>query len=382
MTMRVGFYSRTLKTGGGGEKYLLSMAEAARAAGAEEIRILSPEPPDLAAWRRLSVDLPQGSYRWRRATDQTITIHTMGLDVFICMTFFRAPVSLAKRSIAVIQFPEVDLHAPLASRTPSQAIKRVRSKLRNRVLSGYEIVCYSQFVQQHISERLGRHDATVIYPPFTAIPRRSSRPKLPWILATGRFINTKRQDAMIEAFRKLYTNVPAARGWELHLAGLSMRNLPPSYGMGEPYIESLRSLAQDLPVTFHLDIGAEEMRDLYAQASIFWQAAGYQMDSNPAFQEHFGITTVEALDGGAVPIVTALGGQPEIVEHGVNGFLWSRESELIAYSESLMNDSITLKRLAAAGIDSASKFDMERFHREVVMQLHADATRSRNCLPR
>ena len=62
-------------------------------------------------------------------------------------------------------------------------------------------------------------------------------------------------------------------------------------------------------------------RDLYGRASIFWHAAGLGEDPerHPDRYEHFGITTVEAMSAGAVPVVIDAAGQVEIVEHGANG---------------------------------------------------------------
>jgi hypothetical protein len=55
-----------------------------------------------------------------------------------------------------------------------------------------------------------------------------------------------------------------------------------------------------------------------------WHATGYGFDAEqyPAKQEHFGMTTVEAMSAGAVPVVLNTGGQREIVTHGDDGFLW------------------------------------------------------------
>ena len=59
------------------------------------------------------------------------------------------------------------------------------------------------------------------------------------------------------------------------------------------------------------------LRQLYAQARIFWHAAGYgECDERPELSEHFGMATVEAMSAGCIPVVINKGGQPEIVEHG------------------------------------------------------------------
>ncbi len=66
-------------------------------------------------------------------------------------------------------------------------------------------------------------------------------------------------------------------------------------------------------------------------ASIFWSATGLGEDEEraPWAQEHFGMTTAEAMAGGCVPVVIDRAGQREIVREGVNGFRWSTPAELI-----------------------------------------------------
>ena len=45
--------------------------------------------------------------------------------------------------------------------------------------------------------------------------------------------------------------------------------------------------------------------------------------------EDFGITPVEAMTAGAVPILYDAGGHKEIIKEGVNGFIWQSISSLI-----------------------------------------------------
>ncbi len=56
---------------------------------------------------------------------------------------------------------------------------------------------------------------------------------------------------------------------------------------------------------FHVDAPGAELADLYARASIFWHAAGLGEDAedDPNRMEHFGISIVEAMSAGAVPVV-------------------------------------------------------------------------------
>src|SRR5262249_46021522 len=74
-----------------------------------------------------------------------------------------------------------------------------------------------------------------------------------------------------------------------------------------------------------------------AEGRLFWHTTGLSIDEDdqPQLAEHFGIATVEAMRAGCVPIVIASGGQREIVEDGISGFLVSNIPELLERSFAL-----------------------------------------------
>ena len=104
------------------------------------------------------------------------------------------------------------------------------------------------------------------------------------------------------------------------------------------------------------------LRQLYAQARIFWHAAGYgECDERPELSEHFGMATVEAMSAGCIPVVINKGRQPEIVEHGVSGFLWNSLVELKEYTAVLMRDELLRARMQQAALARAALLSRERF---------------------
>ena len=62
--------------------------------------------------------------------------------------------------------------------------------------------------------------------------------------------------------------------------------------------------------------------------------------------EHFGISTVEAMSAGAVPIVYRGGGQVEIVRDDENGMLWKTIDELTTKTRTIIEDSSLYMRLS------------------------------------
>ena len=111
----------------------------------------------------------------------------------------------------------------------------------------------------------------------------------------------------------------------------------------------------------------EDINALLARASIFWHATGFGVDQNenPSRMEHFGISTVEAMAQGCVPVVIKRGGQPEIVRHGVDGFLWETLEELEHYTWLLARDDELRRSMSHSARQRAQVFRKERFVAEV-----------------
>src|SRR5262249_31745169 len=86
--------------------------------------------------------------------------------------------------------------------------------------------------------------------------------------------------------------------------------------------------------------------------------------------EHFGIVTVEAMAAGCVPVVVNKGGQREIVQHGVNGFLWNTLEELKGYTQLLARDEPLWARLSDAARLRARDFSREGFRRRSLTRIH------------
>ena len=110
------------------------------------------------------------------------------------------------------------------------------------------------------------------------------------------------------------------------------------------------------------------LKKLYSQSKIYWHAAGYGVNENinPQNTEHFGITVVEAMSSGLIPIVIAKGGLPEIISHEENGFLWNTTEELIAKTNLLIASPETQKNMSQKAIQSCKIFSKENFEKKLL----------------
>jgi glycosyltransferase involved in cell wall biosynthesis len=346
--MRVGFYDPYLAILGGGEKYLLSILEqVCDEWPAADVVVLSPEEPDPAAWERLGVHVARGAIQWERAGMLGVTPRSRRLDLLVTITNHFPPLSLARRSAVIVQFPFAGLGG----------LRGVERRLR---LRSYDtVLCYSEFVREHIVERLGVDSAVISPPVDTDVAVRGEKGRS--IVAVGRFFpaadaNNKKHGVLIEAFRRLFEHED---GVALHLAG-GCHSDPGS----QAHLAELREQAAGLPVEFHPNASAEALEELYAGAALFWHAAG-SGETLPERLEHFGITTVEAMARGCVPVVPASGGQLEIVADGENGRLWGTVDELVGATRELLDDPAQAARLRAAAVRDAERFAKPRFRERV-----------------
>jgi GT2 family glycosyltransferase len=326
--LRVGIFTPFNITPGGGERYLLSIA--AVLGSVARVDLIAPHLWSrlrlLTVARELSLDV--GDLR-------PVTIEQARAespyDLFIAMGNEVAPsvYPLGRRNIFHCQFPFPAGSDYIARQGPW--------------LGRYDqVVVNSDFTRAHFQRQVayyGLNDTIpvqVISPPV-ALQAAGPGTKRPMILNVGRFFvhgHNKKQLELVRVFKEMVDR-GAPEGWELHLAG----SAHPEFEH-RAYVLSLLKEAEGYPIQIHVNPPVAQLRQLYADASLYWHATGFDMDEeqHPEQHEHFGITTVEAMSAGCIPIVVATAGQREIVEHGTNGFLWRTLSELKAYTLQLAEE--------------------------------------------
>ena len=233
-------------------------------------------------------------------------------------------------------------------------------------LDSYDrVLSNSRYTQGWVTQMWHR-DSGVLYPPVTSFARADE--KKPMILGVGRFFvpgtgHNKKQLELVGAFRQLVER-GQADGWELHLVG----GCAPEH---QAYLDEVRTAAAELPVVLHPDATGAELRTLYGEASIFWHAAGLgeDVERHPERQEHFGITTVEAMSAGAVPVVVDAAGQAEIVEQGWSGFRFGTVEELVTQTERLVGDPELRATMSTAAEERARAFGWDAFVESVRSQV-------------
>lgn len=224
----------------------------------------------------------------------------------------------------------------------------------------------SRFSQEWTKRRWGI-DCEIVYPPVDT--RFQPGVKRSMILSVGRFSATghsKKQLEMVAAFDELQTVAPG--DWEYFcVGGLSDADVD------RQYFQSVSRRARDCRAQALANIEHRRLKQLYAEAKIFWHAAGYgESDERPELSEHFGIATVEAMSAGCVPVVINKGGQPEIIRHGENGFVWNTIEEMKEYTELLMRDERLRAQMAEAARARAALFSRAEFVNRFLISIGLD----------
>lgn len=335
--MKIGFYNPYFDGFGGGERYTLTLAS--HWSKTHSVSLFWDDSEILnTAQNRFNLDLSRVRVTENVFKQKSIFKKLMvsgRYDLIFFLSDGSIPSTLAKHNILHFQVPFAKIRF---------------NRLKMRAFDS--IVCNSLFTKQSIDSKIG-DKSIVIYPPvdtlFVETTRKSTK-----ILTVGRFTSVKqakKQEVMIEAFKMLTKNVKFKK-WHFDLVGAV---LPGDIA----YLERLKEQAKGFSISFHPNISNKDLHSLYREASIYWHAAGFG-ETDPVNMEHFGISTVEAMSAGAIPIVFAGGGQKEIITNGVNGYLWVTPQELIEKTD-LVSETKTSEYIRKAAITSSKDFDTSLF---------------------
>lgn len=380
--MIVGIYPALLSVMGGGEKYIGKIAEVLsrenkvafivsskpnlkeleKRLGIDLSRVTVSSlataaplfPPNRVGAKRLALFLSNKILSPAVVNAYRVAKRTRDYELFINQEHGTCIRSHARKSILICEVP------PVVQPEGGSILRRVFFDAELKTYDG--IVVNSRFTKKW-AEKYYCREATVLYPPIDT-ERFVPSVKEGIVLSVGRFstfVHCKKQFEMVQAFKKLCVE-HNLRGWTYHLVG----------GLGSDpddkrYLEWCLAEGKGYPIHFHVNAPFETLKELYGKARIFWHATGLGEDENqhPERMEHFGMTTVEAMSAGCVPIVLSGGGQPEIVEDGISGFLFKTLNELNQHTIKLMNDDALWEQMRSACMSRSHEFSVGKFEAKV-----------------
>lgn len=341
---------------GGGEKYMLTIAECL--AKRHEVSVFWDNERDfLEIKKRFSLDLDAVTLRPNifssKVSFQKKFFETSKYDVLIILCDGSIPFVASKKLFLHIQ-------------QPLQNISALSWKERFKLSRVASIFYNSKFTQFYNEKLFSGVKSSIIYPPVYLQVKDVLKENI--ILHVGRFRvqdvitgikDFKKQTVMINAFKEMVDS-KKSHGWKLVMA-VSVKE------EDEEKFVLLQESAKGYPIEFFINKTNDALWSLYNKAKIYWHASGFGEDLNlhPEYAEHFGITTVEAMGAGVVPVVINAGGQKEIVTDKKDGLLWDTLSQLQEKTGDLMKDKKMWDELSGAARVRAKDFGLEKFYRSV-----------------
>jgi glycosyltransferase involved in cell wall biosynthesis len=343
MTKKAFFYDQYLKTIGGGERYVFTLADYLLKTGwdvvifngDEESVVKLKERFDLGLSKAQLIPMPLSFVkRWEMTKDA---------DLFFWLSDGSVPFMFSKNNILHFQVPFHQVNGKSIS-------NMIKFKLINY------IVCNSEFTKKYIDKEYAV-DSEVIYPPVDTASFTTGK-KENIILTVGRFsklLQAKRQDILIDAFKEMVDN--GLKDWKFQLAGST------DVG-GSEYLNELKKSAEKYPIEFFENISFDNLKNLYSKAKIFWYAGGYGIDEEkePEKTEHFGMTIVEAMASGCIPFVVPKGGIKDTVENQKSGFYYDNQEQLQLLTNDLIINPQKAEKMGKEVIQSGRKFDRKIFY--------------------
>jgi len=229
-------------------------------------------------------------------------------------------------------------------------------KIQYKLSKINHILCNSKFTKNFIDKSFNIK-SEVLYPPvdvhqFITKPKE----KKSIILSVGRFdqiLNAKRQDILIEVFKQMCDK--GLENWELVLVGGLQHN--------QDQFLQLEKMAINYPIRLLPNLDWLKLLDLYKQATIYWHGTGYGVDDQktPEKVEHFGMSIVEAMAAGCIPIAYDIGGVKEIIQDKENGYLWKTKEQLAKMTFNMINILAKENDIVAKAQKRSLDFSKERF---------------------
>lgn len=354
--MRIGIFDPYLDTLGGGEKYMLTAASC-----------LSFKNQVYVFWDNDSIlQLAQKKFKINLSKVKT-TENIFNSEKSLFYRFLESRKFDAIFFLSDGSLPLVACSLYIHFQFPVEWVNTNRFMEKIKIKRIKNVMCNSYFTKELIDKKFNVK-SLVIYPPTY---QKKEFPKLQFdnkkniILNVGRYAKLsdgssfKKQEFLINSFKKMVDN--GLVNWQLHLVLSFLEK-------DKNFTKEIKKLADDYPIKILENISYQDLLKEYSEAKIYWHASGFGEDlySHPEKAEHFGITTVEAMANGLVPVVINAGGQKEIVEENKSGFLWNNEGQLLSKTLSIIKDAGKLKELAKEATDRSKTFSMDAFCTNIV----------------
>lgn len=284
-------------------------------------------------------------------------------DIFINFMFQSKHIGRAKINIYECMFPPKRME-PMPVIYP--AYRPVEQQHDQEFADSYQLFISNSEYTNHWTEAMWQigDRKTIIYPPVFAekeiIGKYQESKKQNIIMSVGRFFVGAHSKKQLDLVKFFVNHQEVFKNYEYHLAGAVA-----TYQEDVDYLNQIKELAATVDNVFiHENCPFDELMDLYSRAKIFWHGTGYGVNENeqPEKMEHFGITPVEAMSYGVIPVVINKGGPKETVVDGEIGYCWNTEEECVSKTRLLIEDDELRRKMAVKAAERAKEYSIEKFY--------------------
>lgn len=257
----------------------------------------------------------------------------------------------ARKNIAIIHFPMERLESSRKTNLISRKIMAYKDSL---YANGYDFFMpNSNFTKSFLQKwwpEIPEEKIKLIYPPVIQISGSDCQKKNQ-IFICSRLEEDKNLESLIDAFK---SSEFLSRNYTLVIAG--------GADNGSIYLTELIEYAKGGNIHILANEPFAGISKLYNESKFFWHSKGYGVDENiePYKCEHFGITTVEAMSVGCIPVVINKAGQKEIVISDC-GEKWLTLEELTQKTEYLAKNEDLHNKYVENCKKRASEFYLDKF---------------------
>jgi len=260
---------------------------------------------------------------------------------FIIVTYYPPPIvprDYVDKTIIYVHYP-IDTN----SITPSQMPYWKPITFILETLDGYKnakILTNSKYTA-NVIKRLWNRKATVIYPPCPLYLDLPLNEKKNWVCTLSRFSPEKRHEIVLEIAKQL-PNI------EFHLIG---NTIPSKWSYLTHLMQKARPLSN---VHFHIDAPVQEKCEILKNSKVLLHTM---------YGEQFGISLVEALSSGTIPIPNDSGGAKE------DGFIpsefrWKTIEDAVNIIHRYIHEwNVSLAKKLR---EESKKFGQENFQRNII----------------